>query len=445
LLNNEVPITLNMKTTTILSVFLFLFLSLPIEAQMIVVGDSISPDLTYVDIPDTTLPFEAKHAFWVDIDIDMDSIKDIRFFRSHESSPGFQCVKYSVGSLNTIQFVVLDSATADIDPLLPGTILDNSAYWNKHYNGGYFYYYFASIPPPPFGDPPVEHGICTHPNTYIGFRKINTDDTLYGWFNLDLLDPYVLKRFAVNKRFDGPYCTPIYNTGCVYGDGLTLFQLGTINQEIPCSGTPYPWYHDYTAISTNLAINTTYIMTVQAGNSSTYVKVWIDLNNNDTFESTEIMVDNLLVAGSNTNFTAPITIPAGTSPGNHRLRYRTNWLFGVSEACAILEYGNSCDFTVNAGDNTGIDNATVSGLTEKCYPNPSSSILNILLNENISGEVLIKVFDTYGKAVKSIAVHHQQQGNDILQFSVEDLSSGLYFYSIDGQSKHYSGKFIVSR
>jgi hypothetical protein len=92
----------------------------------------------------------------------------------------------------------------------------------------------------------------------------------------------------------------------------------------------------------------------------------------------------------------------------------------------------------------GIDNATSPGLIGTCYPNPAADIINIPFNENVAGEVLIKVFDTYGKEVKSIACH-QQDGNNVFQFSVEDLSSGLYFYSINGQSKQYSGKFNVSR
>jgi len=49
-----------------------------------------------------------------------------------------------------------------------------------------------------------------------------------------------------------PYCTPTYSTGCTYGDGITLFQLGTINQAIGCNGATqfmvsrlYSAYHDH--------------------------------------------------------------------------------------------------------------------------------------------------------------------------------------------------------
>ena len=56
--------------------------------------------------------------------------------------------------------------------------------------------------PPPWGPPSTSHGICKSENLFIGFRKINELDTLYGWFNIDLLQPFTIKSFAVNKKFD---------------------------------------------------------------------------------------------------------------------------------------------------------------------------------------------------------------------------------------------------
>jgi hypothetical protein len=150
--------------------------------------------------------------------------------------------------------------------------------------------------------------------------------------------------FTVN--ISGAYCTPSYSYGCAYGDGLTLFQLGTINQPVTCTGSP-SYYHDWTASSTNLTANVPSTLTVQAGFSNTYVTVWVDLNNNFIFESSEIVVNNLICASSGVNYTAPIIIPTGTSLGNHRLRFRTSWLSSVSDPCASITYGNAGDFTVN--------------------------------------------------------------------------------------------------
>jgi len=143
-----------------------------------------------------------------------------------------------------------------------------------------------------------------------------------------------------------PYCTPTYSTGCTYGDGLVLFQLGTINQSIPCSGTP-AWYHDYTAQTATLQTGVAATVTVQAGYSSTYVSVWIDYNNNNAFETSEQVITGFVCSSSYTNYTTTITVPVGTTLGNHRLRYRTAWLGAPAGPCSSESYGNSCDFTAN--------------------------------------------------------------------------------------------------
>ena len=94
---------------------------------------------------------------------------------------------------------------------------------------------------------------------------------------------------------------------------------------------------------------------------------------------------------------------------------------------------------------TGIENNAFSDLPGNCYPDPSTDFINIPFNENISGEVILNVFDPYGKEVKKIAGQLQQYGKNVFQFSVEDLSPGIYFYSINGQNRHYHGKFMVRR
>lgn len=93
----------------------------------------------------------------------------------------------------------------------------------------------------------------------------------------------------------------------------------------------------------------------------------------------------------------------------------------------------------------GTEDIFISGLIRKSYPNPTVDIINIPLNETVSGEVILTVFDTYGKVVKKTTGHAQQSGSNIFQFSVENLPSGIYFYSINGENNQYHGKFTVSR
>ncbi|HQP04326.1 MAG: T9SS type A sorting domain-containing protein [Bacteroidales bacterium] len=170
-----------------------------INAQMFIAGDTLNPEITYVNIPDTILPIVIKGFFNFDIDIDSDNINDIRFHREHSSSPSYSSETFSVQSLNSVQFVT-QPGSSDAEPLLLGTEIDNALHWNDNYDGACFYYYFDSHIPPPWGPSSTSHGTCTLPDTYIGFRKIYASDTLYGWFFLDLPDPYRIKSYAIDKK-----------------------------------------------------------------------------------------------------------------------------------------------------------------------------------------------------------------------------------------------------
>lgn len=228
----------------LLRVLIFLiFCHCNIKAQTFNVGDTLNPTITYVNIHDTILPLVVKGFFNFDIDIDFDSINDIRFHREHSSSPSFGSETFSVLSLDNIQFVTISSSTY-ADTLSSGAVIDNLLNWNNNYNGAIFYYYFNSNIPPPYGQPSVSYGICTHPNFYIGFRKINSLDTLYGWFYLDLLNPYRIKSYAVNKKFSSnilnqsltsnnikilPNPTSNYIEITNNSNGFNKFQLSIIN------------------------------------------------------------------------------------------------------------------------------------------------------------------------------------------------------------------------
>ncbi|MEI7664169.1 MAG: GEVED domain-containing protein, partial [Bacteroidota bacterium] len=138
------------------------------------------------------------------------------------------------------------------------------------------------------------------------------------------------------------YCNPTYSTGCTYGDGLTLFQLGTINQPITCSA----WYHDYTALSTGLTIGTAATITVQAGYAGTYVNFYIDYNHNNTFDAGEL-IGQLNCSATTTNFLLNFTPPVTALTGNTRLRALTEWYSYPTGPCTAQTYGNCEDFTVN--------------------------------------------------------------------------------------------------
>ena len=94
---------------------------------------------------------------------------------------------------------------------------------------------------------------------------------------------------------------------------------------------------------------------------------------------------------------------------------------------------------------TGIENTPLSGLNVICFPNPSTDFVNVPLDEPVTGETILTVFDSRGKEIRQTAGLLHQAGKNVFQFSVEDLSPGLFLYAINGENKQYRGKFVVSR
>jgi hypothetical protein len=244
----------NLKLFKVLIILNFSYSS--INAQTFNVGDTLNPTITYVDIHDTILPFVVKGSFNFDIDVDFDNIKDIRFHRDHMSSPSFSSETFSVLSLDSVQFVVRPGSS-DSDTLSYGTVIENSLNWNNNYNGACFYYYFSGMIPPPWGPPSSSHGICINPNTYIGFRKINQSDTLYGWFYLDLLSPYKVRSYAINKIIPNSVPDKI-----IQSDNINIFPNPT---------------SDFIQIETNLNETRNFQLTIMNSNGQVIMRTELDL------------------------------------------------------------------------------------------------------------------------------------------------------------------------
>jgi hypothetical protein len=143
-----------------------------------------------------------------------------------------------------------------------------------------------------------------------------------------------------------PFCTPVYSYGCGYGDGLNNIRMSLINVNNPCSGTP-SYYHDYTGLTMDVLTGVPETLTMQAGYDKTHLRVWVDFNDNFTFESSEIVISDFLCATANLLYTTNITIAAGKPAGLHRIRFRTNYQAICTDPCSQYPYGNCSDFMLN--------------------------------------------------------------------------------------------------
>ncbi len=150
-------------------------------------------------------------------------------------------------------------------------------------------------------------------------------------------------------------CQPALD--CSEGDGFQLFQVGTINNTSGCDGG----YSDFTAISTDLNQNSTNSLTVRTSYGNQFVRVWIDFNDDFSFTTDEIVVDNFILgvgngSGSYTE-TTDLIIPTGVALGSHVMRAKTRWSSNVpDDACDAVGFGETEDYTVNIVEALNVEN-----------------------------------------------------------------------------------------
>ena len=257
------------------------------------------------------------------------------------------------------------------------------------------------------------------------------DLSIPGIYTLEVRIPYqiptpngssMMTVFALSEvQIVNSNCAP--NSNCSLNDGFQLFQLGDIFNESGCEDSGFS---DFTDLSTILGLDTSYELTVTTGYGDQHVSVWIDFNDDFSYSTDELVVNNYIIApgqgpGSYTE-TIPFNLPADSPVGIHTLRAKANWNAPVpDDACEETTYGETEDYTVEIVESLGISNLNIDGLS--VFPNPIDNQINIIQNSNKTLDVFI--FDVSGKLIlKSKAI---QQTNTI---NVSGLGSGIYFLQI---------------
>ncbi len=142
------------------------------------------------------------------------------------------------------------------------------------------------------------------------------------------------------------YCIPTYTNGTSSNDYITLVQLGTINNVTGASASPYYTY--YSNLSTDLNPGSAYTITLSPGTytSGNNISVWIDYNQNGTFETSE-KLGNVSIAPTPATGAINFTVPETATPGITRMRVREVWNNNSFDACSSYSYGETEDYNIN--------------------------------------------------------------------------------------------------
>ncbi|WP_107040339.1 YDG domain-containing protein [Brumimicrobium mesophilum] len=191
------------------------------------------------------------------------------------------------------------------------------------------------------------------------------------------------------------YCTPTYSSGSATSDWISNVTLNSLNHTSPKTTGPeyYIFYDSETVPDLTLGNNEDVTVTV-ASESNQYIAVWIDFNQNGTFEPSEGLVSgNVGTSGNNSlNATLSFSVPLNAVLGNTRMRIRggDDYPISISEACDATSsnWGETKDYIVNvvsASPTLSVSPTSLSGLDYTFGSGPSTVQTFTLTGNNLDG------------------------------------------------------------
>lgn len=250
-------------------------------------------------------------------------------------------------TVNPLNVVILpgDSASfsADFHPITAGafngdlTVHSNTANVNLCIKG-------VSVLPPV---------IAFSPDS-INISMTACNDTLVFPLIIKNTGSYMLSYTVGNSQFNPPSCTPATTQYCC-GVGITRVQFNTIDY-VTVDGTD--GYQDYSFIQTQIMAGQAYPVTIKTGTQfNENVCLWIDMNNNGSFESNEKLFESL---NQLLTHTGNITIPS-TAVMQTPLRMRIGSDLSTNPApqpCVNSQFGQFEDYKIIIGGGISFTNGT---------------------------------------------------------------------------------------
>jgi hypothetical protein len=237
----------------------------------------------------------------------------------------------------------------------------------------------------------------------------------------------------VSKVIEKLLCQPSSN--CEVGHGFRVFELAEINNASGCESNGFG---DFSGLIANLAPGSTNDLTVTSDYGNQRISVWIDFNDDLSFTSDEIVVDNyLFAAGQGSGVvteTFDLVIPADAAIGEHRMRARSNGVGTINndDACEEILFGETEDYTANIGV-LGVNDAVISNSELKVVSLPNNQFEVSLISEYDRG-IYLGVYNILGQEIGFNKRVPLIDGAYRVNLDMSAMSAGVYLLRIGGQS-----------
>jgi hypothetical protein len=77
------------------------------------------------------------------------------------------------------------------------------------------------------------------------------------------------------------------------------------------------------------------------------------------------------------------------------------------------------------------------------YPNPFNPVTRISYSIPVKSEITLKLFDVTGNELMTLVTGYFEPGEYYFDFNASSLSSGVYFYSLQGENFSYTKKMVL--
>ncbi|MCF6306673.1 MAG: T9SS type A sorting domain-containing protein [Flavobacteriaceae bacterium] len=229
---------------------------------------------------------------------------------------------------------------------------------------------------------------------------------------------------------------------CSLGDGFQLFSIAEINNPSGCEG-----YGDFSNLIANLAPGSTNSLTVTTGWGNQHVNVWIDFNDDFTFTTNELVVNDYIIAsgqgaGSYTE-TFDLVIPANATIGEHIMRAKTNWNAPVpADACEETTFGETEDYTANIGV-LGVNDFVINN-SNLIITSIDNNNFEVIFNSEFDGTVYMAIYNMLGQQL-GVKLVENNGGSYRMNIDLSNVESGVYLIRVGGKNTttFKTGRVIV--
>ena len=215
------------------------------------------------------------------------------------------------------------------------------------------------------------------------------------------------------------YCVPSSSSSSTYIDSVTSTgEFSDLNNgDNGYSDSGYGDYFSTYAIQSLAGESFDLTATIVGGTAG--FAVWIDYNNDLTFDSTEVVYNT--TGYSNGPFTATIALPETLADGDYRMRLIVDWNdSNPDDACLAATRAEAEDYKITIDSSLGMDTLSTSNFTY--FPNPVNNVLSIKAQASIDS---ITVYNMLGQTVVRSTPNTTTTAVDM-----SELQTGAYFVQV---------------